>query len=144
VTLPLETLTFTAPHPPRCGPAIISPTGAINGPSLVQGVVDRSAAPAFDVFLDEGVPLPGCRRVTLAGSRFMGRATGKLSGPLAQTSLDVSKCPMPVHPGGPRSGLAVVDPFLVTKGGQRFDVAVVKEPATRDHMMIQMRKPRHQ
>ena len=82
--------------------------------------------------------------MTLAGSRLMGGATGKLSGPLAQTDLDVSECPVPVHPGSSRSGLAVVDPLLVTKGGQCFDVTVVKEPATRDHMMIEMREPRHQ
>ena len=108
-----------------------------------QSVVDRSATPAFDVFLDECISLAACRRVNLAGPWFMARATRKLSCPLAQSSLDVSKCPVPIHSSGSRSRIAVVDPLLVAKGSQRFDVAVVKEPATRDHMMIEMREPRH-
>src|SRR5271168_5127741 len=77
-------------------------------------------------------------------SDLVGGAAGQLSGPLAQTGLDVSECPVPVHSGGSRSGFTVVDPFLVTKGGQHFDVTVMKEPTTRDDVMIEMREPLHQ
>jgi hypothetical protein len=43
---------------------------------------------------------------------------------LAQKGLDVSDCPVPIHPGSTRRGFAEVDPFLVTKGGQGFDLTV--------------------
>ena len=82
--------------------------------------------------------------MSLPGSRFMCGATSKLRGPLAQTGLDVSERPVPVYPGSARRGFAVVDPLLVTKGGQGFDVTVVKKPATRDHVMIEVKEARRE
>jgi hypothetical protein len=74
---------FTAPNPLRLveDSQSVARCTMINGPSLGHSVVYYSTSPAFDVLLDECIPLAGDRLVTLASSRLMSGATGKLSGP---------------------------------------------------------------
>jgi hypothetical protein len=74
----------------------------------------------------------------------MSGATGKLSGPVTQTGFDVSKGSMPIDSGGSGRGLPVVDSLLITQCGQSFDVTVVADPASRDHVMVEMLEPLHQ
>ena len=77
-------------------------------------------------------------------SNFVCSAARQLPGPLAQTRLDITKSPVPIHRGTARSGVRVVDPLLVTQGNEGFDVAVVPEPAARNDMVVKMREPNHE
>jgi hypothetical protein len=64
-----------------------------------------------------------------------------LPGPLAKSGLDVPESSVPVHRGGTRGRLTKVDPLVITQCGQSFDMAVVKEPAPGNDMVIEVRKP---
>ena len=51
---------------------------------------------------------------------------------------------MPIHRGGTGRCLAKVDPLMVTKCDQSFDMAVVKKPTPGDDVMVEVRKPHHE
>jgi hypothetical protein len=89
--------------------------GATKGPSLDQHAPAGLAVTMPRVIIDEVIPLVGIDEVALSRPSLVGGATGELPGPLPKSGLDVAEGPVPVHRGGARRGIAVIDPLLVTK-----------------------------